>query len=353
MLVAFSEGLFSRNLLPDLTKPSSRSNRDGGFSIPSCPGVILLLIQQGIDGTHHFGRLPILRAYDLARQTAFAVDQEGFRKHGGSVLGGTLLASVTVGGEYHVVVHEEFFVGCLVFVHAHAEHDPALGRNVLLQVIERLGFFEARRTPRRPKIEDHDFTAQIGQVCGARNLKREVFGSASGKAGFALTISGRREYVQNRCHQDQSNGTEDFVLHVRCSTPYNNTLFRQAPRFSNAAFSVKVEPIADSTRIGASRIANWRPVSLALDVGFCSTGFSLCAVSNWRKSKPHRLKPVLLPHCAICASNDFLYDCLRDRARAQRRSCHRFRCRVARYSARNNRNYRRQRSVHRRDGCRA
>src|SRR5882757_208501 len=216
-----------------------------------------LLIQQDIDGTHHFGRLPVLRPNDLASQTAFAVDQEGFRKHGGSVLGGTLLASVTVGGEYHVVVHEEFFVGCLIFVHAHAEHDAALGRNGLLQLIERLGFFEGGRAPRRPKIEDHDFAAQIGQVCGARNLEREVFGSASGKAGFALTISGRREYVQNRCHQDQSNGTEDFVFHGIRSTPYN-TLFEWAPRFSNGAFSVKVEPIADSARIGASRIANWR-----------------------------------------------------------------------------------------------
>src|SRR5882762_4528500 len=228
-----------------------------------------LLIQQDIDGTHHFRRLPILRAYDLARQTAFAVDQEGFRKHGGSVFGGTLLASVTVGGEYHVVVHEEFFVGCLVFVHAHAEHDAALGRNGLLQVIERLGFFEAWWTPRRPKIEDHDFAAQIGQVCGARNLKREVFGSASGKAGFALTITGRRKCVQNRCHQDQSNGTEDFVLHVRCSTAYN-TLFRQAPRFSNGAFSVRLEPqpilhgfVRAELRMGARLAWHWMWVLVA------------------------------------------------------------------------------------------
>jgi hypothetical protein len=91
------------------------------------------------------------------------------------------------------------------------------------------------------------------------------------------------------------------VFHGIRSTPYN-TLFQWAPRFSNGAFSVRVEPAPDPARIGASRIANWRPVSLALDVGFCSTGFSLCGFDFRQFGTAHRLKPVLLPHGATSAS---------------------------------------------------
>src|SRR5258708_37704328 len=115
---------------------------------------VLLLTQQYFNGTHDFGRLPILGAYNFARQAALAINQISFRKHRGSIIGGALLARVTISREDHVIIREEFFVSCLIFVHAHSENYAASRRNSLLEAIERLGFFEARRAPRRPKIQD-------------------------------------------------------------------------------------------------------------------------------------------------------------------------------------------------------
>src|ERR1700733_8262728 len=47
---------------------------------------ILILLQQDIDGAHDFDRLPVLRSHDLARETALAIDQICFGKHGGAVI---------------------------------------------------------------------------------------------------------------------------------------------------------------------------------------------------------------------------------------------------------------------------
>src|SRR5580658_4496150 len=123
-----------------------------------------ILIQQDIDGAHDFDRLPILRSYDLASEAALAVDQVRFGKHRRAIIRGGLLGGVAIGREDHMIVHEKLFVRVLVFVHADAKNDSAPGRDILLQGVERLSFFKARRTPRCPKIEDHDFAAQVGQM---------------------------------------------------------------------------------------------------------------------------------------------------------------------------------------------
>ncbi len=112
-----------------------------------------------------------------------------------------------------MIVQQEFFVSCLIFIHAHAENYAAFSCDILLQAIKRLGFFEARRAPRGPKIQDYNFAAQIGQARRACDLNGKILGFASGKAGFALTIAGRCEHIQHGGHKDQGNRTQNFVLH--------------------------------------------------------------------------------------------------------------------------------------------
>ena len=77
-----------------------------------------------------------------------------------------------------MVVLKELVVCGGVFIDAHAENDAALRRNLLLQAIERLGFFDARRAPRCPEIEDHELAAQVRQVRRAWDLKCKIFGFA-------------------------------------------------------------------------------------------------------------------------------------------------------------------------------
>ena len=153
----------------------------------------LILIQQDIDRAHDFGRLPVLRADDLACQAAFAIDQVGFGIHGGAVIGGSFFRRIAVGGKDHVIVLQKFFVRVVVFVHADAQNHSAFGTDGLLQSVERLRFFQARRAPGRPEIQDHDFAAQVRQMRGAGDFQIKILGFASRQARFALTIAGSRK----------------------------------------------------------------------------------------------------------------------------------------------------------------
>jgi len=67
-----------------------------------------------------------------------------------------------------MIVRQEFFVGRLIFIDTHTENYAAPSRDSLLQAIQRLRFFEARRTPGGPKIQNYYFAAQISQM--KRNL---------------------------------------------------------------------------------------------------------------------------------------------------------------------------------------
>src|SRR6266403_975935 len=62
----------------------------------------------------------------------------------------------------------------------------------------------------------------------------------------------------------------------------------------------RVSPRFSHTRYGSlfSVVNLTRRIALRCDAGFGSTDFSLCAVLYSRKSKPHRLKPVLLDRAA-------------------------------------------------------
>ena len=149
----------------------------------------------------------------LRARRPFAVDQVRFGIHRRAVIDWPIfLVASTIRGENHVIIREEFFVGVLIFVHAQAEDDAAFRRNLPLQRVERLGFLKTWRAPGRPKIEDHDLAAQIGQMRSAWDLQREVLGFAPGKARFALTVTRRGEHVQNSCCDNECQRTEDFML---------------------------------------------------------------------------------------------------------------------------------------------
>src|SRR5258708_39285563 len=82
-----------------------------------------LLIQQDIDGTHDFGRLPVLRAYDLAREITLAVYQVGFRNHDGPVTCFDFLRGVAIRGKGYVMFLKKLLVGGGIFVFADTEND--------------------------------------------------------------------------------------------------------------------------------------------------------------------------------------------------------------------------------------
>ena len=182
-----------------------------------------ILIQKYVDRGHDLGRLPILWTDNFAGQAAIAIYQVGFRIHRSAIVFRDLLGGVAVRGEDDMVVLEEFFVSGAVLIHTHSEDKAASLSNVLLEPVQGLSLFEARRTPRGPKIHKHNFAVQVGKPRGPSFvLEGEVFGPTSGKAGFALAIRGGREDIQNRGGDHQRENAWDLVLQ-RFNSPHYDT----------------------------------------------------------------------------------------------------------------------------------
>src|SRR5271155_5121679 len=123
----------------------------------------LLGIDDGFEVGHHIGAGPILGADDFAVDAAVAIDDVGFRVHGGAVVEGDLLGGVTEGGEGEGGGFEEVVVGGGVVVHADADDGGAEWGDALLEGVEGGGFIDAGRAPGGPEIQQHDLAAEVGE----------------------------------------------------------------------------------------------------------------------------------------------------------------------------------------------
>ncbi len=75
----------------------------------------------------------------------------------------------------------------------------------MLQLIERLSFFQARRAPGSPEIQQDHFAAKVGKMGGlAVEREGEVLGGLSVQAGLTLTIIGTREQEEQARNEGQN-----------------------------------------------------------------------------------------------------------------------------------------------------
>jgi hypothetical protein len=163
-------------------------------------------LEERVEIVGQFGAGPILRPDDFAIETAIAADDIGFGVHAGAVIFGELSFSwVAIRGETDAVRLQEFFVGRLVFVHAHADYSAPERFDAALKGVERRGFIHARWTPRGPEIHQHNFAAKIGQMRGlAVAGKLKILGGSPAKAGLALPVI-RVSEKDEQAHEEGEN----------------------------------------------------------------------------------------------------------------------------------------------------
>jgi hypothetical protein len=165
---------------------------------------------EGFDVVGKLGAVPGLGADDFAGDAAIGGNDVSFREERGAIGGGDVFGGVAVVREIHVVIAQEFFEGCGVFVDANAENGGTAGSKLRLERSEGIDFIDAGRAPGGPEIEDDHFAVHIGEVLGAAiDVEGEVVGALAGDGGFALAIGGSRE-GDDQCggENDDANGDE-------------------------------------------------------------------------------------------------------------------------------------------------
>jgi len=136
-----------------------------------------------------------LGADDFAGNFAVAVDDVSFGDHGGAVVVLDFLhCGIGVGYETYLLIQEELFVGGMVVVDAYAQDHPVARGDVLFEVVEGGGFFDAGWAPASPEIQDDDLAVEVGEAGGlAGEVEREILGGLAGDGGFALAVAGQGE----------------------------------------------------------------------------------------------------------------------------------------------------------------
>lgn len=172
---------------------------------------LLLLFQEGIEVLRHFRAGPVLAANDFAVDVARAVDDVGVGEHRGAIIGGDLARGVARSGEAHVVSLQEIVIGGLVVVDADAKDRAAKRRDLLLQLIQRRRFVDARRAPGGPEIQHDDAASQVRKVRRlAIERESEILCGLAVEARFALAIVGMSEYSQKARDENEREASFEF-----------------------------------------------------------------------------------------------------------------------------------------------
>jgi hypothetical protein len=177
---------------------------------------VLGLAEEGVEVGEHGGGVPLLEADEFAGDFAVAIDDVGFRDHGRAVghgdRGAIILGSgVAVGRESDSLVVEEFLEGRRICICGNTKDDTVARFDVLLQPVERGGFFDARRAPTGPEIEDHNLAAKIGEAGGfAGEVQRKIQSGLSGDGGFTLTIAWQGKNEDDACRQRERSPSCQF-----------------------------------------------------------------------------------------------------------------------------------------------
>jgi hypothetical protein len=126
------------------------------------------------------GVLPIDGADNFLGDPSVAVNDVGLGKFERAETRGQRLLGVARDREGQVIVRDELFERRGVFIHADADHGDALRPGFEGEFFQAGRFFDARRTPGGPEIQDHNLPAVIRQrqrtaiESGNRKLRRSV-----------------------------------------------------------------------------------------------------------------------------------------------------------------------------------
>src|SRR5262249_40358221 len=118
----------------------------------------LFLSQNAVEVGEHFGRIPLLGAYEFAGDFAATIDEVAFGNQRRAVIEGdfrfaVLQIGIAPGGIRDSEVLQKFLVAGWFGVEAHAEYGAATRLDVLLQAIEGRSFFDTGLTVGCPEIE--------------------------------------------------------------------------------------------------------------------------------------------------------------------------------------------------------
>lgn len=140
----------------------------------------------------NFLLVPIDGTDELSLNDAATIDDVGFRKFEGTVArcDGSIYALVSSGAgiangeQVDAMVFEKFVIGVGIIVHTHGENGNIGVLEFLLHLDERGHFFDARRAPGGPEVQNDDLAAKL--VKGNRMLA-----ILDGESGGRLADAGR------------------------------------------------------------------------------------------------------------------------------------------------------------------
>ena len=146
-----------------------------------------------------FRAAPIHRPDKLAPNDSVAVNDVGFRPAKCAVEPGRFLRFIPHRNHVDAVVFEELVVRRIVRVNTDGEHHYAFTFETSLHPYQRWGLFDTRRTPRRPKIQQHHLPAKLAErdfMVGI--LQREVRGIRTDARGMAPAVASDQRSQQSK-----------------------------------------------------------------------------------------------------------------------------------------------------------
>ena len=144
---------------------------------------------------HDLRLAPFHRADEFAAHDAIAIDDVGLGPFEAAVEGARLLIRVAHGYEVDFVILQEFVIGVAVNVNTHSNNTYALILKALLQLHQGRHFFDTRRAPCRPKVQDYDLSVKVPERDRAvRVLDGEVrrSGADARRTGAAIAAGQKK-----------------------------------------------------------------------------------------------------------------------------------------------------------------
>lgn len=165
-----------------------------------------------------FGRIPVQRADELAAQDAFAIDDVTLWPTNRPVQIGNPSLRVAHGHKIDPVFLQEAVIGVGVLVDAHREHSHPLVLHLFLHGDQGGSFFNTRRTPACPKIQNDDLAAELAECDLVVGIpQRKVGGCVPDARRTRAAIATGQESEPTHSHGSQAVSEEHTARSVRLS----------------------------------------------------------------------------------------------------------------------------------------
>ncbi len=143
-----------------------------------------------VEKIHDLCLVPIHGSNEFASDDPFLIDDVSLRKLECAVEVVALLAGIPHREQIDSVVFQKLMVSTVVVVDAYRQNFDPFIFHALLQGFQRWQFFDTRRAPRSPKIQNHNLAAIITQSDLAIGvLHGEVGSNGSDAGGFRTAIT--------------------------------------------------------------------------------------------------------------------------------------------------------------------